>query len=136
MSDVFTKPERSRIMSRVKGRDTRPELAVRSMLHRMGCRFRLHVRTLPGVPDIVMPRRRKIVFVHGCFWHGHENCRRAGRPSSNTEFWKRKLDGNLARDREQIAALAESGWSVLVVWECEIKNGEALREKLKGFVEE
>src|SRR5215813_14226357 len=98
MTDMFAPPERSRIMSRVKDRDTAPEKRVRSILHRMGYRFGLRSAKLPGKPDIVLTRHKKVVFVHGCFWHGHEGCRRSARPESNVEFWNRKIDGNIARD--------------------------------------
>lgn len=123
-------------MSRVKGRDTRPEKLVRSLLHRMGYRFRLHRKDLPGKPDVVLPRHRKIVFVHGCFWHGHEGCRRASRPKSNAEFWNRKIDANIERDVRTQRELESSGWKVLTVWQCETRNVEALRERLETFLRE
>lgn len=121
-------------MSRVKGRDTRPEKLVRSLLHRMGYRFRLHRKDLPGKPDVVLPRHRKIVFVHGCFWHGHEGCRRASRPKSNVEFWNRKLDANIARDAGTQRELESSGWEVLTVWQCETRDVAALLERLERFL--
>ena len=133
MADPLSKEERSRVMSRVKNKNTRPEMMVRSMLHRMGYRFRLHRRDLPGAPDIVLPRHRKVIFVHGCFWHGHD-CPRGKRPSTHTEFWDAKLDANIARDRANREALEKEGWKVLVVWECELKNPKAVREKLRRFL--
>jgi DNA mismatch endonuclease (patch repair protein) len=121
-------------MARVKGRDTRPERIVRSLVHGMGYRFRLHRKDLPGKPDIVLPRHRKIIFVHGCFWHGHPGCRRAARPTSNTEFWDRKLSANIERDRRARRELEERGWDVLVIWECEVRDVEGLRHRLREFL--
>src|SRR5262245_34234702 len=98
MADRFTAEQRSRNMSRVRGRDTQPEIIVRKLLHRLGYRFRLHRKGLPGKPDIVLPKYRTAIFVHGCFWHGHPGCRRSARPTTNVEFWNRKIDGNVERD--------------------------------------
>lgn len=134
MADRLTPQERSRNMSLVKGRDTKPELLVRSIVHRLGYRFRLHGKKLPGRPDIVLPRHRKVIFVHGCFWHGHPGCRRAARPSTNREFWDKKIDSNMARDAENLRSLREKGWDVLVVWECETRDLVALRELLNDFL--
>jgi DNA mismatch endonuclease (patch repair protein) len=117
-------------MARVRSADTAPERAVRSILHRGGYRFRLHSRELPGTPDLVFPRRRLAVFVHGCFWHRHSGCRRATVPTSRREFWLLKLNRNEARDREAIALLKAMGWSVLVVWECSTRRTEDLTEAL------
>lgn len=117
-------------MSRVKNKDTQPELQVRSLLHRAGYRFRLHVSDLPGSPDLVLPRYRTAVFVHGCFWHGHA-CPRGARPKSNAKFWNEKIDANERRDREARQALQEKGWSVLTVWECELRDTPALLGRLK-----
>ena len=108
-------------MSRIKGRDTAPELKLRSLLHRAGFRFKLHVRDLPGKPDIVLPKYRTAIFVHGCFWHRHESCRNATTPSTRTEFWQDKFDSNVERDRRNRAALEEADWNVIIVWECELK---------------
>lgn len=123
-------------MSRVKGRDTKPELLVRSIVHRLGYRFRLHEKRLPGRPDVVLPRHRKVIFVHGCFWHGHKGCRRAARPSTNREFWDKKLDGNIARDRANIGALRRAGWKVLVIWQCAMKDRGRLEKTLGKFLSE
>ncbi len=134
MADCFTHEERSRVMSRVKGRDTQPEKTVRRLLHAMGYRFRLHRRDLPGKPDIVLPKYRKVIFIHGCFWHGHTNCRRALRPKTNAEFWNKKLDSNIKRDEETQAKLKSLGWDVLVIWQCEMRDLENLRRNIKEFL--
>lgn len=109
-------------------------MRVRQLAHRLGYRFRLHRRDLPGTPDLVFPGRRKAIFVNGCFWHQH-NCPRGTRPASNTDFWEDKLSKNVERDRKNIAALTSAGWSVLVVWECETKSLPTLSERLAGFLE-
>ena len=130
MADVFTKAKRSEVMSRIRGRDTKPERAVRSILHRLGYRFRLHRADLPGKPDIVLPRLRIVIFVHGCFWHRHEDCRFAYTPKTRIEFWLKKLESNVARDRQVQAQLTELGWLVVIVWECELRIPEKLTERL------
>jgi DNA mismatch endonuclease (patch repair protein) len=132
--DVFSADKRSWVMQRIKTKDTKPERVVRSALHHLGFRFRLHRKTLPGKPDIVLPRLRKLILVHGCFWHGHPGCRAAARPTTKVEFWNEKLDANIRRDREQIAGLEELGWSVLVLWECETEKPELLLDKLQEFL--
>jgi DNA mismatch endonuclease (patch repair protein) len=134
MSDVFSKEKRSWIMSRVKGRDTKPEMLVRSFVHSMGYRFRIHRRDLPGNPDIVLPRHDKVIFVHGCFWHGHKRCPRSKRPTTNKNFWKKKLDGNIERDRRFRRALRRMGWKVLEVWECETRESEKLLRRVERFL--
>lgn len=134
MSDVFSKEKRSWVMGRVKGRDTKPELLVRSVVHRMGYRFRLHRRELPGCPDIVLPRHSKVIFVHGCFWHGHKRCHRSRRPATHELFWNRKLDANVRRDERSQRLLRRTGWKLLVVWECETRDETALSRKLTGFL--
>jgi len=134
MTDVFSKEKRSWIMSRVKGRDTKPEILVRSLVHLMGFRFRIHRRDLPGNPDIVLPRYGKVIFVHGCFWHGHERCPRSKRPSTNKGFWNKKLDENIERDKRFRRKLRRMGWKVLVVWQCEIRKPEKLLGKLERFL--
>jgi DNA mismatch endonuclease (patch repair protein) len=123
-------------MSRVKGRDTKPEILVRSFIYHMGFRFRLHRRDLPGVPDIVLPRHGKVIFVHGCFWHGHKNCLRSKRPTTNETFWNNKLDANIKRDRRYRQELRRMGWKVLVIWECETKAPDKLLRKLERFLNE
>ncbi len=136
MTDVFCRDKRSWIMSRVKGCDTKPEKLVRSLVHRMGFRFRIHRRDLPGNPDIVLPRHGKIIFVHGCFWHGHKGCQRSKRPKTNTSFWNKKLDENIIRDKRFQKKLRRMGWKVLVVWQCETRKPEQLLRKLKRFLYE
>jgi DNA mismatch endonuclease (patch repair protein) len=118
MADVVSRATRSRMMAGIKGRDTTPELAVRSHLHHAGLRFRLHATDLPGTPDLVLPKWRTVVFVHGCFWHRHPKCRYAAVPKSNRHFWKAKFAANVARDARNVAALRRSGWRVLTIWEC------------------
>ena len=134
MTDVFPKEKRSWIMSRVKGRDTKPEILVRSFIFRMGFRFRLHRRDLPGTPDIVLPRHRRVLFVHGCFWHGHKGCPRSKRPTTNEKFWNNKLNGNIKRDKRYRRELRRLGWKTLVVWECETKIPKKLLRKLERFL--
>ena len=133
MADNLSPELRSRVMARIRSVDTLPEMKVRRLVHGMGYRYRLHRRDLPGTPDLVFPGRRKIIFVHGCFWHQH-GCRRGSRPTSNQDFWNRKLDGNVLRDRANIAALERTGWSVLVIWECETKDVEAVTPRLDAFL--
>ena len=134
MPDVFSPDERSRIMSRVKGRDTKPEMVVRKTLHAMGYRYRLHRKDLPGKPDIVLPKHKKVILVHGCFWHGHPDCSRAGRPTSNEEFWDKKLSRNLERDKENLRELKALGWEPLVIWGCEAKKPEVVMQLLTQFL--
>lgn len=132
MSERIGPEQRSRNMAAVKNKNTVPELTVRKTLHRLGYRFRLHRRDLPGNPDIVLPRHRAVVFVHGCFWHGH-NCRRGARPATRIEFWNAKLDRNLERDKENVKLLKALGWRVLVIWECESKDRGQLERIILDF---
>lgn len=118
--DTVTREHRSSIMSRIRSKDTVPELAVRTLVHGMGYRFRVHRRDLPGSPDLVFPSRRKIIFVHGCFWHRHEKCALSRMPKSRVDFWTSKLNANVARDIANTKSLRKAGWKVLVVWECQI----------------
>ncbi len=134
--DVFDKRKRSCIMSKVKGKNTKPELLVRSMLHKMGYRFRLYRKDLPGNPDITLPKFKKVIFVHGCFWHGHEKCKRSKRPTTNREFWDEKLNKNLFRDKKNIEELNNKGWESLIVWTCEVKDKNLLKRKLSEFLME
>jgi DNA mismatch endonuclease (patch repair protein) len=128
--DTLTPEVRSEVMRRVRSKNTRPEMAVRRVLHGLGYRFRLHRPDLPGKPDIVLPRLRTVVFVHGCFWHRHPNCRRATVPASNAEFWSEKFSANERRDRRAKNDLRRNGWRVIVVWECEILTLGRLSNRL------
>jgi len=134
MTDVFDKEKRSEIMSSVKSKDTRPEIIVRKLLHSMGYRFRLHRKDLPGTPDIVLPKYKKVIFVHGCFWHGHEGCPRAKLPKTNMEFWDAKITKNMTRDAEAMQILSQTGWKSLVIWTCEMKDLEQLSKKIRDFL--
>lgn len=134
MVDVFTKAKRREVMARIKGCDTKPEKMVRSLVHRMGFRFSLHRKDLPGKPDIVLPRLGKVIFVHGCFWHGHASCRRATIPTTNTAYWTEKIAKNKVRDAKTKRLLRRAGWHVLIVWECEIAQTEKLTKKLMRFL--
>src|ERR1022692_2913636 len=122
---------RSRIMASVRGRDTKPERTIRRVAHSLGYRFRLHRRDLPGCPDLVFPRLKLALFVHGCFWHSHEMCRKARPPTSNTRFWLEKLSGNRERNRRAYAALELAGWRVAVIWECELGSSESVYARLR-----
>ena len=122
MMDTISVERRSWNMSRIRGRDTGPEMRLRSLLHRAGFRFRLHAKDLPGKPDIILPKYHAIIFVHGCFWHRHEGCRNATTPSTRAEFWQAKFDGNVERDNRNKAALESAGWNVITVWECDLKT--------------
>lgn len=128
MVDSVSPALRSEIMSRVRGKNTRPEMLVRKMLHKAGFRYRIHVRDLPGKPDLVFPGRKKIIFIHGCFWHMHEGCPFARAPKSRVEFWRAKLEGNKARDQRTLAELQDAGWEVLTIWECQLTCPELLAE--------
>ena len=122
-------------MSRIKSRDTKPELRVRSLLHKLGYRFRLNRKDLPGCPDIVLPKYKKIIFVHGCFWHRHENCKFAYTPKSRKEFWMNKFKQNIEQDKKVTDILLNAGWDVNIIWECEIKKDATLHDKIKSFFE-
>ncbi|NPE55187.1 DNA mismatch endonuclease Vsr [Dickeya dadantii] len=136
--DKITPAERSYIMSRVKGKDTQPERIVRRLIYHAGFRYRICDPRLPGKPDLVFWGKRKVIFVHGCFWHGHDGCKRASLPKSNQEFWIAKLEKNKARDSLNLSKLHEMGWKTLIVWECEIKRKEvkSLLKKLMAFLDE
>lgn len=122
--DIFDKAKRSEIMGRIRGKDTKPELRVRKALHAAGYRFRLHRKDLPGRPDITLPKHKTVIFVHGCFWHGHEGCKANRIPKTNAEFWSAKIARNRERDAANRAALEALGWTVVVVWECEVGGWE------------
>jgi DNA mismatch endonuclease (patch repair protein) len=131
----MTTEDRSRIMRAVKSRDTGPEKIVRQLAHRLGYRYRLHRSDLPGKPDLTFPRRRAVILVNGCFWHGHDCNRGARSPKTNIDYWTAKIRRNVARDEENLGRLAASGWRALVVWECEIKATDQLAARLRGFLD-
>jgi DNA mismatch endonuclease (patch repair protein) len=135
MADVHTPEQRSRNMASIRGKDTKPEKLVRSLLHKLGYRYRLHRKDLPGKPDLVFPARRKVIFVHGCFWHRH-NCRWGKvTPATNAEFWQAKRQGTIDRDRRTMEALRAGGWDSYVVWECALRDVTTLSEHLESFLE-
>ena len=132
--DIVDRETRSRMMSRIRDRDTKPELAVRRLAHSMGYRFRLHRRNLAGSPDLVFPGRRKVIFVHGCYWHRHPGCRFAYSPKTNVDFWNEKFSSNVARDTSVISQLESEGWEPLVIWECESIDAEKLAVRLMAHL--
>jgi len=134
MTDIWPKEKRSEVMSLIRSKNTKPEKIIRSMLHRMGYRFRLHRRDLPGHPDIVLPKYSAVIFVHGCFWHFHENCRDGKIPQSNQDYWRPKLERNARRDDECLARLQRAGWNTLVIWECEVRKClPEVQERIQSF---
>ena len=135
MSDHLTRAERSAHMRRIRKADTKPELAVRRAAHAAGLRFRLHRQDLPGSPDLVFPRRRIAVFVHGCFWHQHDGCRLCRQPKSRPEYWLPKLQRNRERDARAAALLADAGWRVVTVWECETAHADTLAERVREIAD-
>jgi len=134
MTDVLTPEQRSFNMSRIRSRDTRPEMIVRSIVHGMGFRYRLHKKDLPGKPDLVLVRHRKIIDVHGCFFHMHDCPYGRVKPATNAEFWQNKRQSNKGRDRRNVELLKKDGWQVLIVWECQTKNPNALEKTLIDFL--
>ncbi|TVM33820.1 very short patch repair endonuclease [Oceanidesulfovibrio marinus] len=133
--DTVSKEKRSEIMSKIRGKDTKPEKIVRSLLHSMGYRFRLHRKDLPGKPDIVLPKYKTVIFVHGCFWHGHSICQDGHIPKSNSDYWKSKIDNNIRRDKKNMSLLSNSGWSYVIIWECETNNLNILEQRIKSELE-
>ena len=133
--DHLTKSKRSENMSRIKNKNTTPEIAVRKTLHSMGYRYRLHSASVYGKPDIVIKTKRKAVFVHGCFWHRHKNCSLATKPKTNTSYWEKKFQTNIARDKKVQERLDKENWKFLIIWECEIKDKTELKKKLTKFME-
>jgi DNA mismatch endonuclease (patch repair protein) len=122
MSDIFSKNKRSDIMSKIYGKETKPEILVRKYLFAQGFRYRKNVKDLPGKPDIVLPKYKTVIFVNGCFWHGHKNCKRSAFPTSNTQFWEEKISKNIIRDSENIQKLLDMGYKVLTIWQCELTS--------------
>lgn len=135
MVDTLTPRERSERMARIKAKNTTPEMKLRKLVYGMGFRYRIHDRRLPGRPDLVFQGRRAVIFIHGCFWHRHSGCRLARIPKSNVEFWSNKLEKNRLRDARNIASLEALGWRVLVIWECEIKNDDRMKNTIKMFLD-
>jgi DNA mismatch endonuclease (patch repair protein) len=131
MADHLSAEKRSWNMSRIHAEDTKPEVAVRSFIHRKGYRFRLHDKNLPGKPDIVLKKYKTVIFVHGCFWHQHKGCKRASVPKSNMDYWIPKLEGNKVKDRKNRCLLKRLGWTVIVIWECEAENIKKLKKIIK-----
>jgi len=129
MSDIYSKQKRSEIMSHISGKETKSEILVRKFLFTNGLRFRKNVKDLPGKPDIVLPKYKTIIFIHGCFWHRHD-CKRGTLPTTNVEFWKAKIEGNVERDKRNVAELEKLNWNVFIVWQCEIQNVQMRQEKL------
>jgi DNA mismatch endonuclease (patch repair protein) len=127
MADVFSRKKRSWIMAQIKSCDTKPERAMRRILRRMHVRFRTHVAVLPGKPDFVLVSRRRVIFIHGCFWHGHARCRKAAIPETHRDFWINKINGNRQRDKKAVAALRKNGWKVLILWTCQMTPKKQLR---------
>lgn len=134
MTDIYTKQKRSEVMSRIASANTKPEMVVRSLLHRSGLRFRIHRTDLPGKPDVVLKKHRTVIFVHGCFWHGHTCKKGRSLPKSNSDFWQKKIRDNVARDQRNKEELKKKGWSVLEIWECETRETEKLSAKLSGIM--
>ena len=133
MSDIYSKSKRSDIMSKISGKETKPEILVRKYLFSKGFRFRKNVKGLPGKPDIVLPKYKVIIFIHGCFWHGH-SCKRGNLPSSNIQFWENKISQNLSRDKNVTQKLKELGWKVIIIWQCEIQNNLSREIRLDQFI--
>jgi DNA mismatch endonuclease (patch repair protein) len=134
--DRLTPKQRSENMSRIRAKDTRPERVVRSALHRLGYRFRVHRKDLPGTPDIVLPKHRLVIFVHGCFWHRHPRCRMAYMPKTRVEFWRAKFEKNIRHDKDVLRDLKREGWTIMVVWECQTQDTAELVERMVGQLSE
>ena len=136
MSDIYSKQKRSQIMSKISGKNTKPEIIIRKLIHSLGYRYRLHKKELPGKPDIVFPKYHKVIFVNGCFWHGHSKCSRSKLPTTNQNFWTNKITGNKKKDKSNYTRLKKLGWNYLIIWQCEIskKNIEKLTFKINTFL--
>lgn len=136
MTDIFEKEKRSKIMSHISGKNTKPEIFIRKIAHSLGYRFRLHKKELPGKPDIVFPKYKKVIFVNGCFWHGHKNCNRSKLPTTHKKFWQEKIEGNKKKDKSNYIRLKKLGWDYLVIWQCSIikRNTKKLETKISKFL--
>lgn len=135
MPDVLTPEQRHKNMSAIKGKNTKPEMVIRSLVHKMGYRYRLHRKDLPGKPDMVFPKRKKVIFVHGCFWHIHSCQYGQVKPKTNADFWEQKRQSNVTRDIQNLEKLEQLGWQVFTIWECEVKDTDLLRKKITEFLE-
>ncbi len=133
MADIFSKQKRSEIMSKISGKETKPEITVRKFLFAHGFRYRKNVKDLPGKPDIVLPKYKTVIFINGCFWHGH-NCPAGKLPESNREFWEKKINENKKRDKKNYQKLREKGWKVIIIWECQLKNNKMKEKTLKALI--
>lgn len=136
MADIFTKQKRSEIMATVKNKNTKPEIQVRKALFYRGFRYRINDKSLPGSPDLVLTKYKTVVFVHGCYWHGHENCSKVIKPSTNKDFWNTKIEKNKLRDKNAQKALVTTGWKVIVIWECQLRNQEMFKQTITKVVNE
>ena len=134
MADKFTKEERSKIMSHIPGKETKPEILVRKFLFAKGFRYRKNVKSLSGTPDIVLPRYKTVVFIHGCFWHGHKSCLKSKLPQTRRDFWKKKISENVKRDRKDIQLLQKEDWNVITIWQCEINNSQKRQKRLELLI--
>ena len=133
MADVHNKETRSYNMSQIKGKNTKPEMLVRKFLHAQGFRYKLHDKTLPGKPDLVLPKYKTVIFIHGCFWHGHKGCKYYVVPKTRTDWWLQKINGNIANDEKAVKALKKDGWKIITIWECELKR-DKLENTLKKVI--
>ncbi len=133
MTDIFSKQKRSEIMSKISSKDTRPEILVRKYLFANGFRYRKNVKKLPGKPDIVLPKYKTVIFVHGCFWHGH-NCKAGKLPETRKEFWEEKIKGNVERDKKNNSELEKLGWNIITIWQCELKNNKNRTKTLEKLI--
>jgi DNA mismatch endonuclease (patch repair protein) len=134
MADIFSKAKRSEIMSKISGKETKPEIIVRKHLFSHGFRYRKNEKKLPGKPDIVLPKYKTVIFVHGCFWHGHQNCKKSALPQTNHEFWENKIQKNIERDKSKQKELKKLGWKIITVWQCQIKSRELFEKTMKRTV--
>jgi len=134
LTDIYSKVKRSQIMASISGKNTKPEIMVRKFLFRNGFRFRINVNTMPGKPDIVLRKYKTIIFIHGCFWHGHKNCSKAKLPTTNTEFWTTKILGNIKRDIKLNSELKQQGWQIITVWECKTKNSKIFAKEMNKII--
>jgi DNA mismatch endonuclease (patch repair protein) len=136
MADIYSKSKRSEIMSLISDRDSRMEISVRKALFSAGLRYRKNVKSLPGKPDIVLPKYKVVVFTHGCFWHGHEGCKASKLPESRRDFWEKKIKDNIERDQRDIESLKQQGWRVIIIWQCEINNAHKRQKRVESLIDE